>query len=161
MHKKPPKRLSNYKKAVKLEQGLILARLNARARWKKTKKYLELSTKEHIGKAIDRIDPLKALAILGLTPAVYMYLKQSPKISQYLTTWGMLGGIGLAIGYWLESQEYFGMFGKKKPEVSTGQEELLTLSLAFAISYIIVEHGGQLMGLLEKGIPAIVEMFLA
>lgn len=159
---RPPKRLTDYKKAVKLEEGLTVARLKGELRFKKTKKGLDKSIREHIGKAIDRIDPLEALAVIGLTPAIYIYIKESPKLSNLLLSWGWFGAIGIGIGL---AFEQFGIpygleaYGVPLDTKETPQQMLVHLGLALSVSYIIIHHGGQLMGLLEKTVPEIVGMF--
>lgn len=66
LHKGPPKRLSNYIKAVKLEEGLTMARLRGKMKFKQGKKALERSVKDHIGKLIDRVEPIDAFINIGL-----------------------------------------------------------------------------------------------
>ena len=152
----PPKSRSFYKKSVKLEEGLEYARFKARDRWKKSKKGFARSISDHIGKAIDRIDPLEAVAVLGMTIIV----------KQTLDTTATLKEKAQAM-FQMHPTELGKLFGV--PEIDLlgkPSKQLLALPdwsiwiVSFALAYCIIKFGGQLLGLLDKGLPAVVGMLL-
>jgi len=159
---KPPRKLSNYKKAVKLEEGLTVARQKASLRFKKSKKGLELSIREHIGKLIDKIDALEIAATIGLTFVIRGTILRDPGLlnlaasffeSEVYTT--VFEHAGIAI------QRYLGI-----PTVEVIEkrgfkfEDWHLWLISFALAYFLIKHGGALIGLLDKGLHSVVGMFL-
>jgi translation initiation factor 2 alpha subunit (eIF-2alpha) len=111
-YKKPPKKLTNYKKQVKLAEGLEVAKLKGVSRYKATKQGFMNSIKEHFGKAIDRIDPVETAAILGTTILVKAAIDNTPvlaaKVQSFLEKYPLtpiLGVLGLAFGVAPKSTE--------------------------------------------------------
>jgi hypothetical protein len=152
MHKKPPKRLSNYKKAVKLEEGLTVARLKGELRFKKSRQGLEKSLREHLGKFIDKIEPLELIATLGLTVIVKTIL-----VDHYLERLKILHGLGVA-GWFAAVPVLITPISPEVPQTITS--EVADWILAFSIAYCIVKYGGQMLGLLEKGLVPVVGMLI-
>jgi hypothetical protein len=154
--------LSNYKKAVKLEEGKVQAQMRGLLKWKKSKKGMELSIREHIGKAIDRLNPLDTAVVIAGTMVIKGVIDTSAevtgKISSLWQQWGAVGMVGLYQPIWqaLEVAKQYGLKGVS----GVWNEETFKWALAFFLAYILVKHGGQLMGLLDKGITAIALMML-
>jgi len=156
----PPKRLSNYKKAVKLEEGLEFARLKAQDRWKKSTKGFMRSIQDHVGKAIDRIDPLETAAVLGLTFIVHgiiideknVYHEHLKKIrGMKKLVWGRAAEkLGISLEEW------------NIPETETADitQEMFDWIISFTLAYCIIKYGGQLLGLLDKDLVKVVGMLL-
>ena len=177
MHKGPPKRLSNYKKAVKLEEGLVLARNRGVNKWKSSKKGIMRLIQDRLEKIIDRIDPLETVAVLGTTFIVKtMLLDRMEEVAKLYR--GNVGGIPFGMGLIIESvrKEGVTILAIKNPftgeviwewtigeKLSESEPEALLGGvpdwyqwiIAFAIAYMIVKHGGELFGAL-KGIGPIV-----
>lgn len=164
----PPKRLTNYKKQVKLAEGLEVAKLKGSLRFKKTLKGIELSAREHIGKLIDKLEPLELVACLGLTLIVKKVIDESEVLR------GKLKQIAKpAYGiYFVPPEDYVGppqvgtpsarpsyrVFypGPRKTEEAAEAYEGLFPDwadwlISFAIAYCIIKHGGQLLGLMKEG----------
>lgn len=106
------------------------------------KKSFEQSFKEHIGKAIDRIDPIKAVAILGLTIFAKVAITANIELTKLV-----LDAVNVG---WLTGSPFFAMIQGLKilPTPSeVGKETLeeipdwLLWLVSFALAYIIVEHG--------------------
>lgn len=162
--KKPPRRMSNLKKERKYAAARKKGELQGEDEFKRTKKGIMWEVYNHIGKAVDRIDPLKAIAIVGLTPIVKMILETTYKTTMQ-TIFSTAPSI-LSLGLW----DIFGgvpWLGISKETVEAKKEELGEIVpdwawwiVAFALSYIIVEHGGSLLGLTEKGLSPIVGMLI-
>lgn len=169
---KPPRKLTNYKKAVKLEEGLTVARQKGTLRFKKSKKGLELSIREHIGKIIDKIDPMDIIAILGFTFIIKQIIIENfeDRIVELIYGKGILGLIAFAgptvygifqyIRPILEAKGLWPREEEMKKALDIPQIEIFEWILSFALAYIIVKHGGALIGLLDKGLNSVVGMFL-
>lgn len=122
------------------------------------KKPLTESFREHLGKAIDRIDPLEMAATIAGTLLVHEVLIKSTEVMgkledmakgtptssivNVLTGWfstalgqgGTLGGSG---GIFLEKTAY---------------DEILLWALSFYVSYMVTKHSGDILGIAKKAI---------
>lgn len=149
--------MSNYKKATKLEEGLTVARKKAELKFKKSSKGLELSLREHVGKAIDRLDPLDTAAVFGVTLIVKNLIDKSEELRGALIpiTRGREWTINV-FGSAIKGTALF-PFSLLLPasEAEKGYEGMfpdwMDWIIAFAIAYVIVKHGGQLLGLMKEG----------
>jgi hypothetical protein len=157
--------LSNYKKAVKLEEGKVQAQMRGLLKWKKSKKGMELSIREHIGKAIDRLNPLDVAAVIAGTIIIKPILDSSTEVvGRVANLWKYYGAELRPIWetgiqpIWQKGAEQWGVLAP--PTAGIWNEEVFKWCLAFFLSYMIVKYGGQLMGLLDKGISAIALMLL-
>jgi len=169
---KPPRKLSNYKKAVKLEEGLTVARQKATLRFKKSKKGLELSIREHLGKLIDKIDIVDLIAILGFTFLIKQVIIENfeDRIVELVHGKGILAWIPFAgptvvgilefIRPILEARGLLPTEEQMKKALDMPKIEIIEWILSFALAYVIVKHGGALIGLLDKGLNSVVGMFL-
>ena len=164
-HKKPPKRLSNYKKAVKLEEGLQFARLKAEDRWKKSSKGFMRSLQDHVGKAIDRIDPIEAAATFGLTYIIHDLILKTEELKKTLdditavpiTIDSEKYRIGLHGYYPEEEAKLGGLVGQSLGWVSVFPMDWL---ISFSLAYCIIKYGGQLIGLLDKGLVPVLKLLM-
>lgn len=161
-HGKPPKRLTDYAKQVKLKKGLITAEFNAIEKFKNSPKGFMRSLKDHFGKAVDRVEPLELFAVVGMTFIVKSAIDKSEELRGALKVsksyWS--GSIGIkkvaavAEAYEISKQidGYEGMF-----------PDWTDWLISFAIAYVLVHHAGAILGLLgdlSVGISNIVGMFL-
>lgn len=158
MNKPPPKKK---KKAKRLEvEAAAVARGTelGKAQAHKKKSLLEIA-KEHIGKMIDRIEPFETMAIIGTTIIVHGIIASTPALMEKVKVlqhpeFLLLGGIGVVAAQYLPLPE-----GELKKIAEETPDWFVWLE-SFAIAYIIVKHGGQIMGLLEKGLTSVVPMLL-
>jgi hypothetical protein len=150
MHKKPPKRLTDYKKATKLEEGLTLARKKGELKFKKSKKGLELSFREHLGKIIDNIGPyVEVSAVLGMTLIVHNIVASDPEVKPKVDVlmqaekWIFLPSIAFVewLGARLGTEIMKGLAGPIPAQY-------FDWILSFVVAYMLVKYGGQLIGLL-------------
>lgn len=123
------------------------------------KKPLEESAKEHIGKMIDRVEPFEVMAIIGTTIIVRGIISSTPALMEKVKIlqhpeFLLMGGIGVLAAQYLPLPE-----GKLKEIVEETPDWFIWLE-SFAIAYIVVKHGGQLIGLLDKGLSSVVPLLL-
>jgi hypothetical protein len=177
-----PAKKKCYWEAKKARAGELQAEAEAHK-----KKSLEESAKEHIGKLIDNlhIDPLRSLVIGAGAVLVYECLINDKEILKGVNVLGASVEIAGAIGTIL-SATFFppalpvtlgAMAGGLGTIITStvsevGIEELkklpnpqiILVCLSLVISYIMIEHGGQLIGLLAgesiNGIIAIGKLLL-
>jgi len=147
LHKHPPKRLSNYKKAVKLEEGLTVARLKGELRFKKTQKGLEKSFREHIGRLIDGLPLLETAAVLAATVLIKNCIDGDPNLTERTDVVSIRGmKVFLPI---MQTPSLKGIFGEVTERMAGGIDpEIFRWVLSFVLAFIIVKYGGQLIGLL-------------
>ena len=140
------------------------------------KKRLEASIATHIGKAIDRIDPIKAAAVLATTYAVKTLVIDTTDailtkitgamekpipfgfgsiMGQYLPYVGEITKIGEIAWERLRTGDVAATVKEKE-----GAAEWFKWIIAFAVAYILVEHGGELLGL-GQNVSVLVGMLLA
>jgi len=112
----------------------------------RSKKEWKESIAGHIGKAIDRVDPIKATAFVGGAYIIYKVLDNPKIINSY-------ENIQLAGSPLLFALKHLGLFDpfRAKEEVldiEFGQTEKIAVSLI--ASYLLVQHGSDMIGVLSK-----------
>lgn len=171
--KRPPKRLTDSKKAAKKAGMVTTAKLNAIDKWKKTQKGFMRSVYSHIGKAVDRIEPLEAIAIVGMTVIVHQTITDNEALltkvrkivtGKVLTETIFERGLGVTLfdvaqgkASW---EEYFTQERVTKTASPSSEIDVQGWLVSFTIAYCIIKFGGQLLGLLDKGLDAIIGMML-
>ena len=142
----------------------------------KGKKHLEASIANHLGKLIDRIDPFKALAVLATTYAVKtLVIDTTDAILTKITAaiekpvpFGFGSIMGQYIPYVGEMTKIGEMAWERlrtgdvtaTVEEKEGAAEWFKWIIAFAVAYMLVEHGGELLGL-GQNVSVLVGMLLA
>jgi len=152
----PPKRLSNYKKAVKLEEGLQFAQFKAQDRWKKSTKGFLRSIQDHIGKAVDRIDPLEAIAVIGMTIIVKQALDTTAVLKEKAQSMFQLHPTELGKLFGVPEID---LLGKPSKEL-LGLPDWSMWLVSFALAYCLIKYGGQLIGLLDKGLVPVLTLLM-
>jgi hypothetical protein len=146
--KPPPKRKKKAKRleieAAAVSRGTELGRMQAHQ-----KKEWTVSLKEHMGHWIDNIDPFELAAIGSGTIMIHGLIINSPELKNKALVWlpSILGVGGIMIGYGLSQLEEMGIFGRAEPL----KDDWPYWIAAFFISYLLVRHGGQLLGLMREG----------
>lgn len=164
-HRKPPKRKTDYKKAVKLEQGLVVARLKGEDQWKKTKKGMYRELLNHFGKAVDRIDPMETVATIGLTILIKQLIDTSEDIRGQIKSIGGLYGEYYLFGQrgtWLRIVA--NVIGLKEADAEKYEgffPDYMDWLIAFTLAYIIIRHGGSLFGLMKEGMGTLKIVIMA
>lgn len=123
------------KKERMLSKARAKGSLQGNAEWKNTKAGWMHSLREHIGKMIDRVDPIKAIAIVSTTLLVYEVLSQA---EDFLDSLKVLTPMGIT---------FFRIFGFKPVGKDVGlgfipeeKETPYLLAISLMIAYIIIEH---------------------
>jgi hypothetical protein len=124
-------------------------------------KPLEVSLKEHLGKMIDRIDPLEIGAISGMTILVHHTILTNPALLERLNV--LIGAAGKVAtepwNVWLTGiMDYLGLgafapLSMEQPPLIVPKEVTDTLSqnqiiswlVSFAIAFVIVRYCGQIL----------------
>jgi hypothetical protein len=135
--------------------GETLGKLQAEYRFKHTKKGWLKSIRDHIGKWIDNLNPLELAATIGLTIIIKTLIDKSEEIRGWLETTG---------GLYAEFETFLGRQTLLKPigqalglkEIEKGSFEgvfpdWMDWLIAFTLAYIIIKHGGQLLGFMKEG----------
>lgn len=114
---------------------------------------------ETLKKTIDKIEPFDVAAMVGMTYIVHGIIAGSPELMEKVKVlqhpeFLLLGGFGILAAQYLPLPE-----GAIKKAVEATPDWFVWLE-SFTIAYIIIKHGGQLVGLLEKGLSSVVPMLL-
>lgn len=149
LQNKPPKKLKKAKRlevdATAVARGTEIGKIQGQA-----KKSVEQSLKEHMSHWIDSINPLELFAIGSGTYIVHELIVNTPLLMQKASVFGIsatiLGAAGVAFTY---VTEHLNLFGENKPEKLSDDWRLWVIS--FFASFVIVRHGGQLLGLMKDG----------
>jgi len=186
---KPPKKKKKAKRleieAAAIERGRIIGQFQGHK-----KKPLEESIKEHIGHWIDNIhiDPFEAIAMLGMTVLVHDSVMTHKDELQKLylaiahpgkTIEDLIVEAEKALGeanerakkwriehpnaplYEAWSQNFFIPTATNALKGEEAQQNILDWLISFAIAYVLIKHGGQILGLLGQGLPFIVGLMMA
>jgi len=144
----PPPRKKKKAKRLEIEaaaiaRGTELGKVQAHAR-----KPWQESLKEHLGHWIDNIQPIDLAAISAGTWLVHEIIINSPelqaKASQYVLAGSLLGLSGVFLQAGLD------VFMPTKPKEPLPDDWKIWV-VSFFVSFIIVRHGGQLLGLMKEG----------
>lgn len=150
------------KEARKVSEAAALGTEIGKQKGHRKKKWDD-SLREHIGKAIDRIDPLETIAVIGGAIAVHEVIFQTDEFIKQTQAWknsdkvqtkiianlgllGFEGGLALDILNALFPDLVKKAYGDK-PEAAptTLSSDVLLWLLSFAISYFVFKHGGDLL----------------
>ena len=151
----PPKRK---KKAKRLEvEAAAVARGTeiGKAQAHKKKSIID-SMKDHVGHMIDQCSLLDVAAVAAGTLVIHGIIINSPELQSKALTLVPIGVLGLAgVPYTMVWQQLFP--GQAEPL----KDEWPYWIAAFFVAFVVVRNGGQLLGLLDKGIGQIVGLMLA
>lgn len=164
-----------------------LGQLQAEYEFKKahsvTKKPMDF-LEETVKGTINKIDPLKAVAITGTTVIIHGLIQASDTMLTQIADFvsnipQFLGGAVIGVAETIFSKASWEAIGVEvhepkieEPKTSTpkshyqsileslGISDLYVWIISFALAYIVIEHGGQLIGLLDKGLTSVVPMLL-
>lgn len=153
--KPPPKKRK--KASVLCTEAAAIARGTeiGKAQAHRKKGYIQ-SFKDHIGRMIDNISLLDVAAVATGTVLIHGLILASPELKNKAQTFIPIGILGAAgIPYTMVWQEFFP--GKAEPL----KDDWPYWIAAFFIAFILVKNGAQILGLLDKGMSAIVGMMLA
>ena len=134
----------------------------------------------HIGKAVDRIDPLELAATLALTYLVKTTIDASEelvakikKTSDKIAVSGRPVSSFFAEPFGFATQIGFYLAGEVTGNVETPTEEekehalgiglpdQLEWILAFIVAFILVRHGAQILGMFQDGLIPLTEILLS
>lgn len=163
------------KKTRVLAKAQRLGELMAERQFHKNKS-LEESFREHIGKMIDRLDPIEAMAVGSSTLLIHQFiLKDTATLTKVANAFSTLTYAATQPWMvWLQGMtSYLGfgwLFGgppqMKTDESLTGNptlDQLMLWLLSFVIAVMLVKYGGQIFGMLGKGLggmAGIIGLFL-
>lgn len=133
----------------------------------------KVSLREHIGKMIDRVDPLEVGAVLGFTGVIHYIIVTNKELvtATLAIVKGTVEGITTAPWWsWLLSPFPFplGNILKKSAESKEQlgeitQDEFFVWLISFCLAFILIRHAGAIIqGLGEgfQGLTNLVKMFL-
>jgi len=171
MPKLPLKKTERLAERQAIGQTIGQAKATLRVRnWKATWKN---SIREHIGKAIDRIDPFEIAVMIPTTYVVYTTLKTSVEVAARIVsvvktkaTSDILWWLSPAYTLWSTYAEYVSPSEETKETMKTFSQAIQTsegifICLSILIAFLLVRHGGQLLGLLSEGTQTISSLGLA
>lgn len=153
-----PAKKKRYAEAKATRKGELQAEYEFKKQHSIIKKPLDF-LEENLKGAIAKVEPFDALAMVGMTYIVHGIIKGSPelmekvKVLQY-PEFLLLGGFGVVAAQFLPLPE-----GALKKAVEQTPDWFVWLE-SFAIAFIIVRHGGQLLGLMDRGLNAVVPLLL-
>lgn len=169
--KRPPKKEKKRKKlrldAAAQEEGRLLGQYKAHS-----KKPLLESAKEHLGRMLDSINPLDVVAILGTTCLIKLGIEASESLTAMVVRVYEKHQVRLKATPRRESLMWEGpkdiMVGLFPEGTSAflleafgaASSEALEWAISFVAAYMLVKHGGELLGL-GQNLSALVGMLLA
>lgn len=156
MHSKPPRKLSNIKKAAKLEYSIKRAARKEDHDWHHTKKGRNQDIRNYLMKLAEKIDPLECVAIGGFTYIIHEVIMETPRIAEHVAKLFMAGNPFGLLGWWWQ----YLPTGAKRIKLKDMTQEMFFWLISFCLAYIVVRHAGQLIGLLDKGISSVATMLL-
>jgi hypothetical protein len=139
------------REAEHLAAATVRGRTHAQQKAEKDKDYL-VSLREHLGKMIDRIDPLETAAVFALTPIIEPILETAvvagslsfEVVTNWLKIWSF-PFLGFPSGPSAEELQKM---------VESGRIGMYLL--AFVVSFILIRHGAEIASAGVKGISGIV-----
>jgi hypothetical protein len=173
---RPP--VKKHRKLAEAEEtGRLNARLKHESKTWKNKKHMLVSIKNHLGKALDRIDPLEMVAVVGTTIVVKKVIDTTEDLKgKALAVRNVIMGTGQVLGasgiaqfiqafgspFSILSEFFVGLIVPIPPEQAQYEgmfPDWVDWLIAFAIAYIIVHHGELLLGL-GQNLSVIIGMLL-
>lgn len=146
------------KEAKKLAEAEALGTAIGEQKGHKKKK-LEQSLREHLGKLIDRIDPLKTLGLAATTFVCYTLIKQNKTLLETALRWAdPVAQLGSPVFFLLRQFQIVPSPYEESAEWLEKQPDYFIWILALAIAYLLVEHGDALLG--DSGIEGFVAMLI-
>ena len=110
-------------------------------------------------KLLDRIDPIETAAIIGTTIIVHGLISDNKdwvaKTIEYSKLWSQDQALAFIEDWYAQLT---GKEQKQKNLIEFPDWSVWLVSLS--IAYIVIKHGGQLIGLLESGLSSVVPMLL-
>jgi len=140
------------KKTFKLAEAEALGRASGEMRAHK-KKPLAESLREHLGKMIDRVDPLEVVAVVGTTYVLHETILASTDVLNKITAkiainpeWviGVLNPLAGVMLSLMPKPE----FPKELENIKTPDSIFLWV-VCFILAFIVVRHGAELLGKLS------------
>jgi hypothetical protein len=144
-------------------EGEVLGKLQAEEHFKGTQKGWMKSIRDHIGKIIDRIDPLEVGATVGLTVIIHELIMKTPELYKQaigateafaaLATWfprTVIPAVGQIFNITMDATTQEANKQAMEYQKLLTQSEMWIWLVSFALAYILVKHGGQIFGLLKK-----------
>jgi hypothetical protein len=141
------------------------------------KKPLEESFKEHIGKMIDRVDPIELVAVAGMTVIVHQTVIGAEDLLKKVSTitnlpFSLSTGTFQALtsgstqGFFITEIKTFGDILTNLGIIKTTAEnstpnEILTWMVCFAIAYVMIHNAHQLLNIMDQGLGAVIGLMLA
>jgi len=147
--------------------GETLGKLRAEERFKRTKAGWQKSLREHIGKAIDRLDVLEVAVFIPTTYIIYNALKTATIVTAKISlivkekaTKDIMWWLSPAYALYSTYMSYLNPpeeVKKTMEQVQKGvsENELILVCLSIMIAYLLVRHGGQIIGLLGGSIDKV------
>jgi len=181
---KPPPKKKKKAKRLEVEAAAVARGTEIGKAQAHKKKSLVESAKEHIGHWIDNIDPLELAATLSLTVIVHGVIMTSDSMLTQMANFvsnvpeavgGMAQGVLEGI-FSKQNWEALGITVSEGTEPTTqpqpkshyisiledlGITDFYVWVGSFALAFVMIKHGGQIVGLLDKGITGIVGLMLA
>lgn len=149
--KKPPKKLSNLKKAVKLEAALIKARHEAEYKFFKSKKGIVTAIREQLTKS--KLSDVIDITAIGFgTYIVHELIINSPELSDKalrFTASSVLFGVGGMIYQYAHQLNILPWDKYTAP--AKLKDNLAYWIIGFFAAFLMVRHGGQILGLMKEG----------
>jgi hypothetical protein len=149
-----PAKKRAYWEAKCAEKGRLQARLEMHK-----KKPLDESAKEHIGKILDNLHIGEISELIAIIGAANIIFDLIMSVEAWRTK-AQKSPIGYAIiGSAYQQSGLFETVPKELIDKLT-KDQISVFLTSWTIAYIIIKHGGQLIGLLEKGLTTVIPMFL-
>jgi len=157
------------KTKVKEVKALVKAEIKAKQEAEASKDW-KVSLREHIGKMIDRVDPLEVVAVLSLTPLVKSIIIDP--VNGFLTKLGKFSTeISDEWEYAFSSFAAFFDFSYsgleawmkkqgKEPEKSIGWPDWMMWIIAFGVAFLIVRYAGLILSAGTQTLTSLVTMFM-
>ena len=124
------------KEAYKVGEAAEKGKLKAYQDSQKKKSYF-VSLREHIGKMIDRVDPLESIAVLGTTLIIHDLIQGSEALISKISSPKNLAAWSTVIP--LTDEE------RKKLEVDFNQPDIVIWLESFALAFFLVRNGAQVL----------------
>lgn len=118
---------------------------------------VEVEAKRFFKDALKKIEPLEAIAIAGMTIIIKGTIDSSEELLEKIKTPLLAVSLISPILVPFLPLALYAQVPEKIRETPEWAEWLLS----FAMAYILVRHGGQMFGLLDKGLKQVVSLMLS
>jgi len=151
-----PAKKKKYAEAKAVRSGELQAEYQFKKAHSIAKKPLDF-IEEHGSKLLDKIEPLEAVAVIGLTVLVKHTIDSTEELLnklQVIKSGKMKGLLIFRTEATTKFLEQYGYTAEGRGEgFFTDWQDWL---ISFCIAYIIIKHGGQLFGLMKDGAGTLV-----